>query len=117
MKRCGQWLVMLWVAAALLYPQAVTAASPAHNPILQLSPSQVQALPLLADCSFKETGKVEAKPCTTADNSEQIQGDNDLHVSRPVISRQSPYASTPVQPAIEETRGLLPFACGPPGRS
>ncbi|HSI07732.1 MAG: hypothetical protein ACAH89_01310 [Rariglobus sp.] len=117
MKRSGQWLFMLWVAAALLYPQAATAVSLTHNQASQLNSGQVQALPLLADCSFKETSKVEAKLSTTPDNSDQFEGENTLLVSQPVASARSPHAATPVQPIIEEARGLLPFVCGPPVQS
>jgi hypothetical protein len=117
MKRCGQWLFLLWVAAALLYPQAATAVSLTHNQASQLSSGQVQSLPLLADCSFKGTGKVEAKPSTTPDNSDQVPGENALHLSRPAVSVNSPHAAAPVQPVIEAARGRLPFVCGPPARS
>ncbi len=117
MKRCGQWLFLLWVAAALLYSQVATAVSLAHNQTPRLSPSQVQSLPFLADFSFKETGKVEAKPCTTPDESDQIQGDNALHVSRSVVSAHSPHTVAPEQPVIEEARGRFPFVCGPPAQS
>jgi hypothetical protein len=117
MKRCGQWLFMLWVAAALVYPQAATAVSRSHNQNAQLSPSQVQTMPLLADCSFKETGKEESKPCTSPDNSDQIQGEGILRLSRPDMSEHRAQVSTPARPVLKDTRGLLPFVCGPPAQN
>lgn len=117
MKRCGQWLFMLWVAAALLYPQAVTAVSRSHDRTSQLIQNQVQSLPLIADCSFKETGKVDAKPCTAPDNAEQIQGEGALRVALPPLAVHSPLAAKPGQPVIEEARGRLPFVCGPPAQN
>ncbi|MBC8040630.1 MAG: hypothetical protein H7Y06_08820 [Opitutaceae bacterium] len=114
MKRCGQWLFVLWIATALLYPQAASAISWADGKTTQLGQSQVQSLPLLADFTFKKTVKTEADYRETPDNTEHIRSESAPHVSAPTCVTPRPQTVTPVQTFIETVREKLPFVCGPP---
>lgn len=117
MKRCGQWLFVLLIAAALLYPQAATAVSRLSIEAPRLIESQVQSLPLIADFAFKKTVNAEAECSATPDSPEQTQGDGAPRVFMPSIAARTTHDATPVEPVIEAVRGRLPFVCGPPAQN
>jgi len=113
MKRCGQWIILLWIAAVLLYPQAETTAFVSRTTTCEWSASQLPAQSLVSNFSLKDSSRPEMRTDTAADDFHTTHSAPDSRLHAPAYAPM-PRHLAPVTPDLSADAGLLPFAQGPP---
>ena len=113
MKRCGQWIILLWVAAVLLYPQAETTAFVTRATTSEWVASQLPAQSLVSNFSLKNSARPEVQTEASADDFHTTQGASTSRLHAPDSVPVS-HPLSAVTPDLSAETGLLPFAQGPP---
>ncbi len=113
MKRYGQWFILLWIAAVLLYPQAETTAFVARATTCEWVASKLPAQSLVSNFSLKDSPRPEVKTEAHTDDFHTAHSDPSIRLHAPA-SAPMPRLLAPVTPDLSAETGLLPFAQGPP---
>ena len=113
MKRCGQWIILLWIAAVLLYPQAETTAFGSPTTTSEWVASKLPAQSLVSNFSLKDSPRPDVKSEAHADDFHTAHSNPSFRLHAPA-SAPMPRLLASVTPALSAETGLLPFAQGPP---
>lgn len=113
MKRCGQWIILLWIAAVLLYPQAETTALVTRDTACELASRVPPAQSLVSTFSLKDSPRSEAPASPSPGDFQPVCHEPALGLVAPA-SVPMPLPRSRLALAPGAGPGRLPFAQGPP---
>lgn len=113
MKRRGQWIFLLWIAAALLCPQVRVQPSAPRDNVREWSTSRTPAPTLVAVFSSKTGATSEAGLAQTSDDLYEFDVVPDVR-PHAALTELIDGLRLPAAPEIRSAHIRLPLERGPP---